>query len=93
MPSSLQAADYSAAIQYLKAVAAVGSAAPEAVMRHLRAATLDDMYVRGGRIRADGTMLHDIHLLQVKTPQESTGAWDCYKLVETIPGAEAFPED
>jgi branched-chain amino acid transport system substrate-binding protein len=91
MPSSLQAADYSAATQYLRAVAAVGSTDPDAVIRHLRGALLKDMYVRGGRVRADGTMLHDIHLLQVKTPQESAGPWDYYKLVETVPGAEAFP--
>lgn len=92
MPSSLQAADYSAALQYLEAVSAVGGAEPQAVIRQLRGATLDDMYVRGGRIREDGTMLHDIHVLQVKTPEESTGGWDVYKLVETVAGAEAFPE-
>lgn len=91
MPSSLQAADYSAALQFLKAVSVVGSAEAKTVIQHLRDATFEDMYVHGGRLRDDGTMLHDIHVLQVKTPQESTGEWDVYKLVETVSGAEAFP--
>ncbi|MEX6507216.1 ABC transporter substrate-binding protein [Jiella sp. M17.18] len=91
MPSSLQAADYSAALQFMKAVEAVGGTDPEAVIRHLRAATLNDMYVRNGRIRDDGTMLHDIHLLRVKTPDASEGEWDVYEHVATVPGPEAFP--
>lgn len=91
MPSSLQAADYSAATQYLRSVAAVGSTEPDAVLAHLRSATLDDVYVRNGRIRADGTMLHDMHLLRVKAPEQSSGPWDVYDLVATVPGAEAFP--
>src|SRR5581483_6366136 len=91
MPSSLQAADYSAALQYLKAVAAVGGPDPASVIRHLRSTTLNDMYVKNGRIREDGTVLHDMYLLRVKTPQESTGAWDYYDLVATVSGSEAFP--
>ncbi|QSI28460.1 ABC transporter substrate-binding protein [Variovorax sp. RKNM96] len=91
MPSSLQAADYSAALQYLKAVAATNSTDPTVVLTYLRKATLDDMYVKGGRIREDGTMLHDMYLLRVKRPVQSTGEWDCYDLVETIAGGEAFP--
>jgi ABC-type branched-chain amino acid transport systems, periplasmic component len=92
MPSSLHAADYSAATQYLRAVAEMGSSVPETVLRHLRSATLNDMYVRAGRIREDGTMIHDMHLLQVKTPKEASGAWDYYKLVTTVAGTKAFPE-
>jgi branched-chain amino acid transport system substrate-binding protein len=91
MPSSLQAADYSAALQFLKAVAAVGGTDPEAVIRHLRSTTLNDMYVRNGRIREDGTMLHDMYLLRVKSARESNGDWDFYHLVATVPGSEAFP--
>lgn len=92
MPSSLQAADYSAATQYLRAVEAAGSTDPEAVVRHLRGATLNDMYVRNGRIRDDGTMLHDIYLLRVKAPAASSGEWDVYDHVATIGADEAFPE-
>jgi branched-chain amino acid transport system substrate-binding protein len=91
MPSSLQAADYSAALQYLRAAAAVGNTEPESVIRYLRGATLDDMYVTGGHIREDGMMLHDLYLLRVKKPEQSTGAWDFYEAVATVPGEEAFP--
>ncbi|MGW9232041.1 ABC transporter substrate-binding protein [Pseudorhizobium sp. NPDC055634] len=91
MPSSLMAADYSAALQYLKAVEAVGGTETDAVMRHLRAATLDDMYVTNGRIRDDGTMLHDTYLLRVKEPGRSAGPWDFYDLVATVGGEQAFP--
>ena len=92
IPSSLQAADYSAATQYLRAVAATGTTDAGAVIGHLRGATLNDMYLKNGRIRSDGTMLHDMHLLRVKTPAQSTGPWDVYDLVATVPGAEAFPD-
>jgi branched-chain amino acid transport system substrate-binding protein len=91
MPSSLQAADYSAATQYLQAVAAVGSTEPQAVIKQLRRATLNDMYVKNGRIREDGTMLHDMYLLRVKTPEQSKGEWDVYEVIATVSGEEAFP--
>jgi branched-chain amino acid transport system substrate-binding protein len=91
MPSSLHAADYSAATQFLKAVEAVGATTPETVIEFLRNTTLNDIYVRNGRIRDDGTMLHDIYLLRVKRPKESEGTWDFYDLVATVPGDEAFP--
>lgn len=92
MPSSLQAADHSAATQYLRAVAATGAVDAGPVIRHLRGATLSDMYVRNGRIRSDGTMLHDIHLLRAKKPAAATSPWDVYDHVATVPGAEAFPD-
>jgi branched-chain amino acid transport system substrate-binding protein len=91
MPNSLQAADYSAATQFLRAVAQVGSADPEAVVRYLRTAALNDMYVRNGSIRTDGTMLHDMYLLRVKSPEQSAGEWDVYDLVATVSGEDAFP--
>ena len=90
MPSSLHAADYSAATQYLKAVAAVGDTEPEAVIRYLRGAPLNDMYVKNGRIREDGTMLHDMYLLRVKSPEQSKEAWDFYDLISTVTGDQAF---
>jgi branched-chain amino acid transport system substrate-binding protein len=91
MPSSLQAADYSAATQFLRAVAATGSTDAQAIRQHLRDVELNDMYVKSGHIREDGTLVHDIFLLRVKTGERSTSEWDVYELVETIPGEEAFP--
>ncbi|GGD40626.1 hypothetical protein GCM10011335_49190 [Aureimonas glaciei] len=71
----------------------VGNTDAEAVLGYLRAAALDDMYVKGGRLRADGTMLHDMYLLRVKTPAAATGPWDVYDLIDTVSGEDAFPED
>ena len=89
MPSSLQAGDYSAVLSYLAAVKAAGTTDSAQVMAQLRERPIDDMFARG-RIRPDGSMVHDMYLMQVKTPAESTGPWDYYKIVATIPGDTAF---
>jgi branched-chain amino acid transport system substrate-binding protein len=59
-------------------------------MKVMRETPVDDFYARGGRIREDGRMVHDMYLFEVKTPAESTGPWDLYKRVATIPGDQAF---
>ncbi len=89
-PSMLQASDYSATMQYLNAVKALGTDNAEKVMAHLKATPINDMFARNGTIRPDGRMVHDMYLMQVKTPQESKGAWDYYKVVATIPGDQAY---
>ena len=89
MPSSLQAADYSAVTTYLKAVQAVGSTDPDKIMAQLKKTKIDDFYAKG-YIRADGSMIHDMYLMQVKTPAESKEPWDYYKITATIPGEQAF---
>lgn len=86
MPSSFQAGDYSAVLQYLKAVKAAGSDDSEKVMAQLRKAKFDDMFVKGGWLRGDGLMVHDMQLMQVKAPAESKEPWDYYKVVEPIRG-------
>lgn len=90
MPSSLQAADYSAAMTYLNAVKTAGTDAPEKVLEQLKSTKINDMYAKGGVVRPDGRMVHDMFLMQVKTPAESKTAWDYYKVVQTIPGDQAF---
>jgi branched-chain amino acid transport system substrate-binding protein len=89
-PSSLQAADWSVAYQYLKAVKAVGSDNSDKIMAYLRSAKLEDMYSSNGYLRPDGRMVHDMYLYQVKTPEESKKPWDYYKIVRKVPGDEAF---
>lgn len=89
-PTMTQAAYYSATMTYLKAVKAAGTADPDKVMAELHKAKIDDMFASGGKIRADGLMEHDMYVMQVKTPQESKGPWDYYRLVETMPGDQAF---
>ncbi|MDO9113721.1 MAG: ABC transporter substrate-binding protein [Polaromonas sp.] len=89
MPSSLQAADYSAATSYLKAVQAAGTTDGDKVMATLKGMKIDDFYNKG-QIRADGRMIHDMYLYQVKSAKESTTPWDYYKMVAKIPGDQAF---
>ncbi|MBV8665890.1 MAG: ABC transporter substrate-binding protein, partial [Burkholderiaceae bacterium] len=90
MPSSLQAADYSAATQYLNAVKATGTDDPDKVLAYLKKAKLNDMYVKNGTIRPDGSMVHEMYLMQVKAQSESKYPWDYYKVAQTIPGDQAF---
>ena len=90
MPSSLQAADYSAALQYLQAVKAVNSTDSDKVMAQLRKTKFNDVFQKNGYLRPDGRVVHDMYLYQVKTPAESKYPWDYYKLVQTIPGEQAW---
>ena len=90
MPSSVQAGDYSAALQYLKAVKAVGSDDPDKVLAQMRKTPINDVFAKGGFIRADGRMVHDMYLLQVKSPDKSTEPWDYYNVVQTIKGEAAW---
>ncbi len=90
MPTMMQAAVYSAVLNYLKAVQATATDEPGAVLENLRATKIDDAVVRNGHLRADGKMVHDMLLVQVKTPAESKGAWDLYKILQTVPGDKAF---
>ena len=90
MPTYNQAAYYSATMTYLNAVKAVASTDADKVMDQLRKTKVDDMYTSDGIIRPDGLMQHSMYVMQVKTPAESKGPWDYYKLVRTMSGEEAF---
>jgi branched-chain amino acid transport system substrate-binding protein len=90
MPSSVQAGDYSAALQFLNAVKATGSDDADKVLAHMRKTKINDIFAKGGFIREDGRMVHDMYLMQVKTPAESVEPWDYYKVVETFKGETAW---
>ncbi|WP_435531987.1 ABC transporter substrate-binding protein [Roseateles amylovorans] len=90
MPSSLQAADYSAATHYLKAVEALKSDDGEKVMAQMKATPINDFYTKGTIRKEDGRAVHDMFLLQVKSAKESTEPWDYFKVVTRIPGEDAF---
>ncbi len=90
MPSSIQAADYSATTQYLKAVKAVGTDDTDKVLGQMKKTKINDVFAKDGYIRGDGRMVHDMYLMQVKTPAESTEPWDYYKVVQTFKGEEAW---
>ena len=89
MPSSLQAADYSATMTYLNAVKAAGTTDGTKVMTTLKSTKIDDFYNKG-TIRADGRMIHDMYLFQVKGASESKTPWDYYSMVAKVPGEQAF---
>ena len=89
-PSMLQAGDYSAVANYLKAVKATGTDDSGKVMAYLKANKINDMFTKGGVIRPDGRMVHDMYLMEVKKPSESKYPWDYYKVAATIPGDQAY---
>ncbi|HEY4919762.1 MAG TPA: ABC transporter substrate-binding protein [Xanthobacteraceae bacterium] len=90
MPTMWQAGVYSSVMHYLAAIKASGTDAPLKVAAEMRAHPIEDFFARHGKLREDGLMVHDLLLVQVKTPEESKAPWDYYKIVAHIPGDEAF---
>ncbi|MBP1202093.1 branched-chain amino acid transport system substrate-binding protein [Duganella sp. 1411] len=90
MPTMAQAGMYSAVTHYLKAVKAAGTDDTAAVMTKMRELPVNDVIIPKGTLRADGRMVHDMLLLQVKKPAESKSPWDYYRVVDVIPANEAF---
>jgi branched-chain amino acid transport system substrate-binding protein len=90
MPTMSQAGYYSATMTYLKAVKAAGITDADKVMAELKKTKINDLFTKGGYIRADGLMVHDMYAMQVKSPQESKYPWDYYKVVKVMSGEEAF---
>jgi branched-chain amino acid transport system substrate-binding protein len=90
MPNMTQAGIYSATTHYLKAVQAAGTDETQAVMDKMHSTPINDFFVKNGKIREDGRMLHEMYLYEVKKPAESKGVWDYYKFVATIPADQAF---
>lgn len=90
MPNLIHAGTYSAVQTYLKAVQAIGTDDAAAVRKHMGEVQIDDVFAANGRIRADGRMVHDMYLMQVKKPSESTRPWDYFHVKAVIPGEEAF---
>jgi len=91
MPNHMHAGVYAGVLHYLKAVEKVGSPADgRAVVEAMKAMPTNDPLFGPGQIRADGRKIHPMYLLQVKTPEESKGEWDVFKVVSTIPADKAF---
>jgi branched-chain amino acid transport system substrate-binding protein len=88
MPGMVQAGTYSAVLHYLKAMDAAGTADGNAVADKIRELPVDDFFAKG-RVREDGRMMHDMYLVEVKTPSESKATWDYYKVLRRIPAEEA----
>ena len=90
MPNMIQAGAYSSTMHYLQAIQATGTDDTAAVMAKMKATPINDFFAKNGRIRADGRMVHDMYLFEVKKPAESKGPWDYYKLVGTVAADQAF---
>ena len=90
MPTMVQAGIYSSVMHYLKAVEATKSDDGKTVVDQMKKTPVNDFFAKGGTIREDGRMVHDMYLMQIKSPAESKGPYDYYKLLATIPGDQAF---
>ena len=89
-PSFIQAGTYGAVMHYLKAVKAAGTDEAKAVLAKMRQLPINDFMTKDGQVRADGRVIRDMYLMQVKTPGESKGEWDLAKIIATVPGKDAF---
>ncbi|RYF34134.1 MAG: ABC transporter substrate-binding protein [Comamonadaceae bacterium] len=89
MPTDIQAADYSATMTYLKALQATKTVDADKVMEQIKKTPIDDFYAKGN-VRPDGRFVHDMYLMQVKSPAESKQPWDYYKVVQKLKGDEVF---
>ena len=90
MPTMTQAGIYSSVLHYLKSVEAAGTNDAAAVMAKMREIPVSDAFAPHGTVREDGQMIHDMYLVEVKSPAESKGPWDYYKVLATVPGQDVF---
>ena len=90
MPSQIQAGVYSSVHDYLEAVKATGSDDGATVVARMKANPVSDAYVAHGTIRPDGRLIHDLYLVEVKSPAESKAPWDLVKLRAVVPPGQAF---
>jgi branched-chain amino acid transport system substrate-binding protein len=94
VPGSVHAGQYSAIMHYLKACVALGpdkaKASGRAVVDKMKVMPTDDPLFGKGAVRRDGRVIHDLHLFEVKSPEQSKEPWDYYILRRTVPAAEAF---
>jgi branched-chain amino acid transport system substrate-binding protein len=90
MPTMTHAGVYSSTLHYLRAVNASGTDDGKQIAAKMRESKVDDFFAKGGIVRVDGRMVHDMYLVQVKRSEESRYAWDYYRILSTIPGDTAF---
>ena len=90
MPNMVHAGTYSGVLQYLKAIEKAGTDATKPVAQVMHEMPVDDFFARGAKVGANGRLISDVYLMEVKTPEESKEPWDYYKVLATVPGAEAY---
>ncbi len=90
VPTMAQAGTYGAVLHYLKAIQAAGTDDGPTVVAKMKELPINDFFTKNGSVRADGRVIRNMYLFQVKTPEESKGRFDYYKLLDTVPGEQAF---
>ncbi|MBN8907443.1 MAG: ABC transporter permease [Rhodospirillales bacterium 69-11] len=90
VPTANQAGVYSSVLAWLQAVKSANTIEGEAVVAEMRKAPIHDKLFGTVVVRKDGRAVHDMYTFRVKTPAQSTGRWDVYERLATIPGDEAF---
>jgi branched-chain amino acid transport system substrate-binding protein len=89
-PTMDHAGIYSGVRHYLQAIKELGTDDPTAVAAKMHETPVNDMFAQNATILPNGRLVHDMYLVQVKTPEESAYPWDYYKILRTIPGNEAY---
>ncbi len=89
MPTMTQAGVYGEVMHYLKAIQAAGTDDSDKVIAKMKETPINDFMTKNGSIRPDGRVMRDAYLFEVKKPDESKYPWDYYKLIATIPAAQA----
>lgn len=90
MPNMIQAATYSGVLHYLNAIKTAGTDETEAVAAKMKETPVKDMFAENGKVLANGRMVSDVYLMEVKAPADSKGEWDYYTVKATIPGDQAY---
>ncbi|SNR53183.1 ABC transporter substrate-binding protein [Paracoccus sediminis] len=90
MPNMVHAGTYSAVMSYLKAIEAAGTDETEAVAAKLHELPVNDVFAQDGKVGANGRLIKDVYLMEVKAPADITEDWDYYNVLATIPGNEAY---
>lgn len=89
-PTMVHAGVYSGMMHYLAAIKEIGEDGGKAVVDQMKKTPINDFFAKNGEIREDGRMVHDMYLARVKAPGDSSGKWDYYEILRTIPGDQAF---
>ncbi|TKA98123.1 ABC transporter substrate-binding protein [Cereibacter changlensis] len=90
MPNMVHTGTYSAVMSYLKAIETAGGDETEAVAAKLHELPVEDIFAGNGKVAANGRMISDVYLLEVKKPGESETPWDYFNVKATIPGDQAY---
>jgi branched-chain amino acid transport system substrate-binding protein len=81
---------YISTLHYLQAVEKVGSDDPAAVNKAMRELPFTDGMLSNPRIQENGRVVMDLYVAEVKSPKDSKGPADLYRIVETIPAEKLF---